>query len=73
MWHVIKITFWLQKYRPKAAVSALCGLLQSYCCCKTTAVVRVFQQDGQDVTPYDLDLLHDPNCLNVTVLGTHWQ
>lgn len=36
-------------------------------------VVRVFQQDGQDVTPYDLDLLHDPNCLNVTVLGTHWQ
>lgn len=32
--------------------------------------IRIYQQEGQDVTPFEISLHDDPNYLNVTVTGT---
>lgn len=31
--------------------------------------IRVYQQDGQDITPFEISLNDDPNYLNVTIVG----
>lgn len=33
-------------------------------------LVKVFSKDGHDVKPYLLDLCHDYNCLNITIVAT---